>query len=107
MRTWTILSFTDQCVEKLFGPGIHGHCPVECAGRWLSQFTLHTRGAIAAPVNKQIFSHTDKSCVKIKAGADALLYLGIACAIDRIHHEAENDHARQRSSRRRATGRRR
>lgn len=96
VRRWTFMSFTDQYEVQLFGPGIHGMCPVQCAGRWPSQFTLHTNGQVAATVNKQMFSFTDKYHVEIGAGCDVLLYLGIACAIDRIHHEVEDERARRR-----------
>ena len=65
-------------------------------GRWPSQFTLHVNGAVAATVDKQLFRLTDTYHVDIAAGADVLLYLGIACAIDRIHHEVEDERARRR-----------
>ena len=50
-------------------------------------------------VDKQLFSFTDKYHVHISPNTDVLLFLGIACAIDRIHHEVEDE--RERRNRRR------
>ena len=76
-------------------PGITG--PIGCSGRWPSQFTLFTsQGGVAATVNKQMFSWTDKYHVEVAAHQDVLLFIGIACAIDRIHHEVEDERARRR-----------
>ena len=46
-------------------------------------------------MRKQIFSFTDKYRVTIAARQDCLLFLGIAMAIDRIHHEVEDAHERR------------
>ena len=47
---------------------------------------------------KEIFSFTDKYHVTIAPNADVLLYIGIACAIDRIHHEVEDARRSNNSS---------
>ena len=96
VRSWTMFAITDVYNITLFGPGIHGACPVQCAGRWPNRFTLHTNGAGAAQVNKRIFALMDTYHVEVAAGSDVLLYLGIACAIDRIHHEVEDERNRRR-----------
>ena len=76
---------------------VHGQ--VTCYGSWPAQFSLTANGVLVCRVEKQIFSLTDKYHVHISPNTDCLLFLGIACAIDRIHHEVEDE--RQRRERRR------
>jgi uncharacterized protein YxjI len=45
-------------------------------------------------VSKKIFAFADTYDVVIAPQMDVLLYLGIATAIDRIHHEVEERHRR-------------
>jgi len=93
-RVWSF-GITDQYHIELYGPMAH-HPPIFCSGRWPSQFTLsNQRGGIFAKVEKQMFSWTDKYHVTIAAGQDCLLFTSIACAIDRIHHEIEDERRRR------------
>ena len=56
----------------------------------------HAHAHAPAPAGApQVFSLTDTYHVEVAAGADALLYLGVACAIDRIHHEVEDERRRR------------
>ncbi len=95
-RHWTMFSFNDNYSVQLFGPMAH-HPPVQCMGSWPNKFTLLSNGAPVASVRKQLFSFTDKYHVTVCAHQDCLLFLGIAMAIDRIHHEVED--ARERRNR--------
>jgi len=54
-----------------------------------------------------MFSFTDTYHVQITAHADVLLFIGIACAIDRIHHEVEDERRRRESQRERGRERHR
>ena len=86
-------------IEHYNQVGLHG--TVTCSGSWPNQFTLLAGGAVVASVNKQLVSLTDTYHVQIAAHTDVLLFVGIACAIDRIHHEVEDERGRQESRRRR------
>jgi len=92
IRRWS-WSITDQYVVQLSGPMAH-HPPVGCQGRWPNQFTLGGAGGAYATVDKKMFAWNDTYHVQVAAGQDVLLFLGISCAIDRIHHEVED--ARER-----------
>jgi len=93
VRQWTFFAFTDQYVVQHFNHFLTG--PVECHGRWPNQFALHVGGGLAAQVNKQFFSFTDTYNVEVSPNVDCLLFIGIACAIDRIHHEVEDARRRE------------
>ena len=93
-RHWTMFSFNDNYSVQLYGPMAH-HPVVQCNGRWPNKFTLLSGGNAVATVEKQIFSFTDKYHVQIAPNQDCLLFLGIACAIDRIHHEVEDERRRR------------
>ena len=96
VRQWTLFRITDQYEITHFNHFVTGH--VVCQGRWPNQFSLAANGILAARVDKQLFSLTDKYHVHVSSNTDVLLFLGIACAIDRIHHEVEDE--RERRSRR-------
>jgi len=90
-REWgaNFLSYTDQ-YDIFLTQATQHEGRLYCSGRWPSQFTLRSGSDIRAKVNKEMFTFTDKYQVDIAAGADCLLFIGIACAIDRIHHEVES-----------------
>ena len=95
VRQWTLFNITDHYVIQHFGNvGLNG--PIACTGSWLNQFTLTAGGVLAARVDKKFFSLTDTYKVCVGAGMDVLLFVGIACAIDRIHHEVEDARERNR-----------
>ena len=98
IRQWTLFNPVDQYVIQHFNHFLTGH--VECYGSWPAQFTLTANGAVVCRVEKQLFSFTDKYRVHIAPHTDCLLFVGIACAIDRIHHEVEDERARRESRRR-------
>jgi len=96
-RCWS-WQVTDQYVIELSGPMSH-HPPVQCQGRWPSQFTLgNTAVGAFATVDKKMFKWTDTYNVTVSAGQDCLLFIGIACAIDRIHHEVEDERRRRENA---------
>jgi uncharacterized protein YxjI len=96
-RCWS-WGVTDKYVVELSGPMSH-HPPVECQGRWPSQFTLgNTAVGAFATVDKKMFAWTDTYNVTVSAGQDCLLFIGIACAIDRIHHEVEDERRRRENA---------
>jgi uncharacterized protein YxjI len=102
VRAWTdnLFHMTDQYrIAHSNQLGLHG--PISCSGSWPNRFTLTASGAVAATVNKQIFSLTDKYHVEVGANMDVLLFIGIACAIDRIHHEVEDERGRRERGRER------
>jgi len=100
VRQSSLIAHTDQYViqhvNHLGGPG-----HVECSGRWPYRFSLRTGGGLAAQVKKQFSPLTDTYEVEVAPNMDCLLFLGIACAIDRIHHEVEDARRRQLEERRR------
>jgi len=68
--------------------GSHG--VVHCSGQWPSNFRLTLNGHSAAVLDKPFFRTVwDKYAVMIEPNMDVLLFLGIACAIDRIESEME------------------
>jgi len=91
LRQWgnNFLRVTDQYDVELF-PAMAGLGFIQAQGRWPNQFTLSANGIPVATVDKQLFSLTDKYHVGIEPNCDVLLFIGIACAIDRIHHEVED-----------------
>eukprot|EP00443_Scrippsiella_acuminata_P127331 CAMPEP_0115620112 /NCGR_PEP_ID=MMETSP0272-20121206/25033_1 /TAXON_ID=71861 /ORGANISM="Scrippsiella trochoidea, Strain CCMP3099" /LENGTH=370 /DNA_ID=CAMNT_0003056171 /DNA_START=51 /DNA_END=1164 /DNA_ORIENTATION=- len=93
VRQWTPFAFTDQYEVTHFQHFLTGR--VECFGRWPSQFTLAANGTVVCRVEKELFTFTDTYQVHIAPDADCLLFLGIACAIDRIHHEVEDARRRR------------
>jgi len=88
VRQWTFLQITDQYVIQHFNHTLAG--AIECSGSWPSQFSLRVGGVPAASVNKQFFSFGDTYHVEVAPNLDIVLFIGIACAIDRIHHEVED-----------------
>ena len=70
--------------------------PVACTGNWLNHFTLTAGGVLAANVDKKFFALADTYHVRVAPQMDVLLFVGIACAIDRIHHEVEDERERRR-----------
>ena len=97
VRRWTLFDPVDRYDVQHFNHFITGH--VACHGSWPSQFSLTNNGVLVCRVEKQIFSFTDKYHVHIQPGTDCLLFIGIACAIDRIHHEVEDERERRRRRR--------
>lgn len=65
------------------------HGAVHCSGKWPCNFTLSLNARRAAALDKKMFSFSDKYDVTLAPNVDVLLFLGIACAIDRIEHEIE------------------
>ena len=84
-RRWSWGSTGNYDIRIFNPPGL----AVTCAGQWPAQFTLYSQGRIAAAVNKEMFSFSEKYQVIISPGQDLLLFLYLACCIDRIHHEVE------------------
>lgn len=58
-----------------------------CQGNWPSDMSLFDKEAIQARVIKRDLLCSRQYEVTIAAGVDCLLFLGIVCAIDRIHYE--------------------
>ena len=95
VRQWTLFDPRDHYVIQHFSnTGLHG--PIQCAGSWLNRFTLSAGGVLACTVDKKLFALTDTYRVRVAPGMDVLLFVGIACAIDRIHHEVEDERERRR-----------
>jgi len=90
LREWgaNLFQITDQYSVQLF-PAAAAHCVVHCQGRWPNQFSLSVNGRPAATVSKEMFSFTDQYQISMAPNVDVLLFIGIACGIDRIHHEVE------------------
>merc|ERR1711924_161911 len=88
MRDWgnNFMTFTDQYDIDLT-PATQHQGRLHCEGRWPNSFTLSNNGVVQSTVNKEMFTFTDQYEVTIGANVDCLLFVGIACAIDRIHHE--------------------
>ena len=86
-------------IEHFSNTGLNG--PVQCSGSWLNQFTLTAGGVLACNVDKKRFALTDTYRVHVAPGMDVLLFVGIACAIDRIHHEVQDEHMRRRTEQKR------
>jgi len=94
VRAWTLFDARDHYVIQHFNVGLHG--PVACSGSWFNHFTLTAGGVLAASVEKRVFAITDTYRVRVAPQMDVLLFVGIACAIDRIHHEVEDEKERRR-----------
>ena len=95
VRTWTLFDPRDHYVIQHFqNVGLQG--AVACSGSWLNHFVLTAGGVLAAQVDKKFFSLTDTYHVRVAPQMDVLLFVGIACAIDRIHHEVEAERERRR-----------
>ena len=84
-RRWSWGSTGNYDVRVFNPPGLG----VTCSGRWPAQFTLYSQGRKAAVVSKQMFTLSDQYRVTVLPGHDLLLFLSLACCIDRIHHEVE------------------
>lgn len=95
IREWgnNFLRITDQYDVHL-SPAMAGVGSIQCQGRWPNQFTISNNGRPVATIDKQLFSWTDKYHILIAPHNDLLLFIGIACAIDRIHHEVEDKRRR-------------
>lgn len=95
LREWgaNIFNITDQYRIDLF-PAASAHGVVHCSGRWPNSFTLTLNGVPVSTVEKEMFTWTDKYQVTFAPNIDVLLFIGIACAIDRIHHEVEETRRR-------------
>jgi len=72
---------------QLFAPSFGGR--ITCQGRWLQNFVLIQDGVQACTVRKRPWSIPECYDVVIAPQRDVLLFLGLACAIDQIHHEIE------------------
>ena len=81
-------------------PALAGSVHIGVTGAWparsvLTQSSLGGPGAVqACVVERIIMSMQEQYRVSLAPGSDVLLYLGIAAAIDRIHHEIEEKHRR-------------
>ena len=62
------------------------HQVIACNGQWPKKFTFEQGRKELASVQK---TNVKKWKLNVSAGEDVLLFLGIACAIDRISHEAK------------------
>jgi len=62
------------------------HQVIACHGQWPKKFTFKQGRKELASVQK---TNVKKWKLNVSAGEDVLLFLGIACAIDRISHEAK------------------
>jgi len=73
----------------------HSAGQIGCEGRWRDRFTFHEKqGVPSCIVNwRGPFSWRDTFDVAVEANKDVLLYVGIACAIDHIHHEIDKSRA--------------
>lgn len=86
-RVWSS-GFSDQYEITLYAPnGVNSF--VMCSGNWPNSFTLMSNGGVACTVDQKMWSFADKYMVHVAPNQDVLLFVGIACAIDRIHHEVE------------------
>lgn len=77
----------------LLGPSFGG--AITCQGRWLEDFVLYQQGMPASTVRRRRFSIPECYDVTIEPNRDVLLFLGVACAIDHIHHEIEEQERRR------------
>jgi len=59
---------------------------IDCNGNWPKSFTFEAGGTKLASVDK---SGVKKWKLDVSAGGDVLLFIGIACAIDRMSHESK------------------
>jgi uncharacterized protein YxjI len=89
-RHWTAFSFSDQYSIELFGP-MMCHPPVQVmSASWGRGATLIANGqTICTVIRQNVWGMSDSYAVQVAPNADLLLCLGIACAIDHIHHEVQ------------------
>ena len=95
-RTWSLTAFHETYTVGLHGPMAH-HPAVYCTGRWPVKFTLSANGLPVSTVEKKMWTWNDKYHVELAAHQDVLLFVGIACAIDRIHAEIEREQRANRN----------
>jgi len=76
-------TYTIQTSDQTFGGAI------TCEGQWFEDFVLRQGGKPACRIRRRGWSVPKCYDVVIQPQCDVLLFLGIACAIDHIHHEIE------------------
>jgi len=76
-------TYTVQMLAPSFGGDVY------CQGRWREDFVLYQGGAPACRIRGRAFSFSECYDVVVEPQRDVLLFVGIACAIDHIHHEIE------------------
>eukprot|EP01060_Flectonema_neradi_P008154 TRINITY_DN15822_c0_g1_i1.p1 TRINITY_DN15822_c0_g1~~TRINITY_DN15822_c0_g1_i1.p1 ORF type:complete len:544 (+),score=72.33 TRINITY_DN15822_c0_g1_i1:40-1671(+) len=104
-RHWNAIGFCSNAAYSVDLRGPMTVCPpIRCHGRWPANFTLTeaVTGNQVATIDKKRFSFADTYELKIAANQDCLLFIGVACAIDRIHHEVEEEERRRRAAEQRA-----
>mmetsp|Transcript_80423 Transcript_80423/g.155391 ORF Transcript_80423/g.155391 Transcript_80423/m.155391 type:complete len:248 (+) Transcript_80423:585-1328(+) len=72
---------------QMLAPSFGGN--ITCEGRWFEDFVLYQNGMPACRISRRLWSFPEYYDVCIEPNFDVLLFLGIACAIDHIHHEIE------------------
>jgi len=72
---------------QMLAPSFGGN--ITCEGRWFEDFLLYQSGIPACRISKRMWSFPECYDVCIEPNFDVLLFLGIACAIDHIHHDIE------------------
>jgi len=91
-------SMGGDAYEVSMAPALAASTRIACAGQWPNRAVLTqlSGGAAveAAVVERVMFCAAETYKLSLAPGADVLLYLGIAAAIDRIHHEIEEKHRR-------------
>ena len=100
-RHWNAIGFCSNAAYSAELRGPMSVCPpIRCHGRWPASFTLTeaVSSKLVATIDKQRFTFSDTYDLKISANQDCLLFIGIACAIDRIHHEVEAEENRRRAA---------
>lgn len=90
VREWSPITFINLLnnqfdIELTAATQHHGR--IQCQGSWPSQFTLYNKDGVQATVTKEFGVFADRYEVTIMPNVDCLLFVGIACAIDRIHEE--------------------
>jgi len=81
-------TYTVQMLAPSFGGQIY------CQGQWFEDFVLYQEGVPACRIRRRMWSIPECYDVIIEPNRDVLLFLGIACAIDHIHHEIEENQRR-------------
>jgi len=72
---------------QMLTPSFGGN--IVCEGRWFEDFALYQNGIPACRISRRVWSFPECYDVCIEPNCDVLLFLGLACAIDHIHHEIE------------------
>ncbi|CAK0829136.1 unnamed protein product [Prorocentrum cordatum] len=85
---FSAVQYDIQMEAMTFGGMIH------CQGQWFEDFVLYQGGGPACRIKKRPWTFPEVYDVTIEQGYDVLLLLGIACAIDHIHHEVEESRRR-------------